>query len=136
MEAAPGFETEVGGGEASDSNRLSDSEATTRHLPTDTAERLFSRVEHTDNDCLEWTGNRNNCGYGQIRVAGKMTSTHRVAWILHFGPIPSHGVIMHGCDNPACINIDHLRLATRRGNVLDRQWKGRSVIPTHQRPAA
>lgn len=37
--------------------------------------------------------------------------------------------VMHGCDNPACIDIDHLMLGTQRANVLDRQRKGRGVLP-------
>lgn len=83
-------------------------------------------------DCLEWTGNRGSSGYGQIRVEGRMWSVHRLVWALHHGPIPSGLVVMHGCDNPACVDIDHLLLGTQRANVLDRQRKGRGVVPQDQ----
>lgn len=29
------------------------------------------------------------------------------------------GVVQHSCDNPKCINIDHLSLGTQSENVLD-----------------
>lgn len=133
LEAAPGFETGVGRPGLNNSRHLAEIAAPTRHLPLETADRIFARTEWTEEGCREWTGNRNNSGYGQLRVEGRMQSVHRLTWILHFGPIPDGLVVMHGCDNPACVEIDHLLLGTQRANVLDRQRKGRGVIPTHQR---
>lgn len=83
-------------------------------------------------DCLEWTGNRGTSGYGQIRFEGRMWSVHRLVWTLTYGPIPDGLVVMHGCDNPACVDIDHLLLGTQRANVLDRERKGRGIVPQRQ----
>lgn len=95
--------------------------------------RIAARCEWVD-DCLVWTGNRGSSGYGQLRVDGRMQSVHRLVWTLHHGPIPPGLVVMHGCDNPACVDLDHLLLGTQRANVLDRERKGRGVVPDHQRP--
>ena len=62
--------------------------------------------------CLEWTGSKNDKGYGQIVVDGKVVAAHRYAWLRARGPIPDGEVIDHTCFNPACVNIEHLRPAT------------------------
>ena len=60
---------------------------------------------------------------------------HRVSWLLYRGPIPpsdaAHGtVVMHQCDNPACVNPHHLMLGTQADNVRDMIDKGRKVSGT------
>jgi hypothetical protein len=60
---------------------------------------------------------------------------HRVSWLIHRGDIPesdsAHGtVVMHKCDNPACVNPDHLVLGTQSDNVKDMIIKGRKVSGT------
>ena len=72
-------------------------------------------------DCLEWQGCRQPNGYG----ASGTRAAHRVAYELHKGPIPPGMLIMHSCDNPPCVNPDHLSVGTARDNVLDCINKGR-----------
>lgn len=75
--------------------------------------------------CIEWAGCRVQGGYGHRRYHGRMTLAHRVAWIEANGPIPDGMIVMHTCDNPPCINVEHLRLGTQRQNVEDMLSKGR-----------
>lgn len=78
-------------------------------------------------DCIEWTGYRDPNGYGHIMAmrpeTGKETSwlTHRYAWTLANGPIPGGMEIDHECHNHACLNLAHLRLATRKQNAENRR---------------
>ena len=63
-------------------------------------------------------------------VVGKMQYHHRFVYEQHNGPIPKGMVIMHTCDNPPCINIDHLRLGTHKDNCDDKVNKDRHVKGT------
>lgn len=86
--------------------------------------RLWPRVKLVDS-CLEWTGSRNEHGYGSIRVNRALLKTHRFAWQLSYGEVP-HGLdVLHRCDNPPCCNPAHLFLGTAVDNGLDMVRKGR-----------
>jgi hypothetical protein len=85
---------------------------------------FFSKVAFTD-DCWLWQGTTNN-GYGLFRVRGKTRLAHRVAFAIEHGYTPAGMVVMHRCDNPPCVNPDHLVLGTQRGNMQDAVAKGRS----------
>lgn len=76
--------------------------------------------------CLVWTGERDKDGYGRIRIDGRRIAAHRVAYETWVGPIFKGGVILHTCDNPPCINPEHLRVGTQKENVRDMLQKGRS----------
>ena len=79
----------------------------------------------TKPECLEWTAYKNPAGYGQIRVDWKGWLVHRFVYTRLFGEIPDGLIIMHTCDNPACINPAHLELGTHMHNVRDKEAKGR-----------
>ena len=100
----------------------------TNHNHAPLAERLMRRVAVSGN-CWEWTGGgRAGRGYGLIQEGGKgsrMLLTHRVSYEIHCGPIPSGLVVMHTCDNPACVNPGHLKLGTQADNAQDMITKGR-----------
>jgi len=68
---------------------------------------------------------RNVGGYARISINGKVTPLHRVMYEKHKGKIPRGMCVCHKCDNPECINPDHLFLGTQRDNVLDMIKKGR-----------
>lgn len=79
--------------------------------------------EIKDSGCWEKIGNSK--GYSMVRLHGKPVSFHRVAYTAHFGKIPKGMYVCHKCDNPKCINPDHLFLGAPRDNVLDSVKKGR-----------
>lgn len=89
--------------------------------------RLFNNCVLSESGCIEWQG----ClirGYGQIRVrkpSNKLFLTHRLSWILKNGEIPEGMDVCHTCDNPKCINSDHLFIGTRSENMKDMVSKGR-----------
>jgi len=75
--------------------------------------------------CHEWQGLRNGDGYGLVCIDHKHLLVHRVAWILNRGPIPKSWVVMQRCDNPRCMNVDHLEAGTNRQNTADMVTKRR-----------
>lgn len=78
---------------------------------------------------MEWTGYRMKNGYGLIRTttnaSDPQTLAHRAAWIVERGEIPAGRVVMHTCDNPACVNIDHLKIGSHKENTADMVSKRR-----------
>lgn len=82
-----------------------------------------------DGQCWEWMRVRNQYGYGQLRVSGRMVLAHRLAYQLGVGPIPDGMHVLHQCDNPCCINPAHLSLGTRSQNMKECSERGRARIP-------
>jgi hypothetical protein len=82
----------------------------------------------TDKGCWEWNGKRNDQGYGIVHAARHgldSARAHRVMFELNAGPIPDGMVIRHRCDNPPCVNPDHLQVGTQRDNARDMSIRGR-----------
>jgi hypothetical protein len=80
--------------------------------------RLAAKTRVTDG-CHEWTGSRNNKGYGVIYFDGKGRLAHRAAWLAHYGTWPTPGLVLdHICNNPPCVRIEHLRELTNGQNIM------------------
>lgn len=78
-------------------------------------------------DCWEWTACTNNIGYGMFRwETGKMRTAHRVSYEMFKGIIPKGKIVCHTCDNPRCVNPDHLWVGTHQDNFDDMISKGRA----------
>ena len=78
-------------------------------------------------DCIEWRGSKSPEGYGYIKVNGRTRYVHRTAYEIHKGAIPKHCVVMHQCDNPRCINPDHLVVGSVADNIADKVAKARQA---------
>lgn len=92
-------------------------------------ERLELKTRMLENGCIEWTGAVSSSGYGTTTVCGKHALVHRLAWELVHGHIAAGMVICHKCDNPVCVNVDHLFIGTQRDNVRDAWANGRGRAP-------
>lgn len=93
-----------------------------------TGEERFIRRGVTDNEgsgCLLWQGHLDRDGYGHINIDGEMIRAHRYAWIMTNGDVPQGLFVCHRCDNPTCVNIEHLFLGTALDNNRDAIAKGR-----------
>lgn len=75
--------------------------------------------------CWEWTGARKRTGYGHFGLKGRTQIAHRISWRMHHGEIPDDLCVLHRCDNPPCVNPEHLWLGTQADNVRDMETKGR-----------
>ncbi len=98
-------------------------------------DRFLDKVEKEGSatGCWEWKGAKYRGGYGHFRrnVGGlwKMSKAHRYAYEHFVGPLPPNLLVCHSCDNPSCVNPEHLFLGTSRDNVRDMIKKGRATLP-------
>lgn len=83
------------------------------------------------NGCWEWKLKRNKGGYGVMRTGSYAAGTrgaalaHRKAYEVFKGSYDSSLKVLHKCDNPPCINPEHLFLGTQSDNNKDMRNKGR-----------
>lgn len=89
-------------------------------------ERFLKHVNKT-NSCWLWTGSKRGNGYGSFRGPdGLVTATHRFSYEKYIGIIPKENDVLHSCDNPSCVNPEHLFLGTHTDNMRDMWGKGRN----------
>jgi len=93
----------------------------------DDEDRFWKKVDiRGSDDCWGWTASKNNDGYGQFHFKRKCRRAHRVVLVI-FGRmnISDDVVVMHTCDNPSCVNPNHLVIGTQSENMWDASKKGR-----------
>lgn len=88
---------------------------------------IMERSGPEKNGCLIWKGSPNSTGYGQCRRKGTWQYAHRLSFQLHIGEIPKGMMVLHKCDNPMCVNPEHLILGTQKDNMQDCSRKGRNT---------
>lgn len=89
--------------------------------------RFWKKVEKT-NDCWLWIAGKYPDGYGVFWNGTTYDGAHRISWELHYGEIPKGMLVCHTCDNPPCVNPEHLWIGTKKDNNNDRTKKGRDGI--------
>ena len=89
-------------------------------------QRFLEKIEKTDN-CWNWLAYLNEWGYGVFSENRKTILAHRFSWKFYKGEIPKGLEVCDRCDNPKCVNPDHLWLGTHIENVEDTVRKGRNV---------
>lgn len=88
--------------------------------------------------CVIWNGFKDREGYGRKYLprsenAGKSKYIPAHRWVYQeaYGKVEKDMVVMHICDNPSCVNLEHLTLGTQRDNIRDMWSKKRSYWQTH-----
>jgi hypothetical protein len=100
------------------------------------AEKLLGKVERIPfSTCWFWTGSLDIYGYGRLR--GTVNNVpwfkfaHRASYEHFVGPIPEGKDILHHCDNPCCINPEHLYPGDPAQNGIDKKLRGRARTTPH-----
>lgn len=93
-------------------------------------QRFMAKVAiGSDGTCWRWIGAISGGKYGMFGMPGGNIRAHRAAFMLFRGPIPEGMSVCHHCDNPWCVNPDHLFTGTQKDNVADCISKGRNSAP-------
>jgi hypothetical protein len=77
--------------------------------------------------CRIWTGSLTDGGYGRMHLKKQYVHVHRVVYEAFVDKIPDGKIVMHKCDNRACIEVSHLVIGTLIDNNKDRDMKGRTA---------
>lgn len=100
--------------------------------PTAWADRFRAKIRRDRvTGCHIWTSSRDKDGYALFKVwdEGRSVTIRaaRAAWELRRRRIRPGESVLHACDNPACVNVAHLRLGTDADNARDKQLRGRAT---------
>lgn len=85
-------------------------------------------IPEPNSGCYLWLGGYSSRGYGQFWIDGKTVGAHAASYYIHKGDL--NGLfVLHKCDNPSCVNPEHLFLGTHQDNMDDMKSKGRATGP-------
>jgi hypothetical protein len=113
-------------------------------MARDIHQRFWEKVEkRSPSECWTWTSSIQRSGHGTFFVGvgsehlfprakrGNREMAHRVSWVLTHGAIPNGMLVLHTCDNPLCVNPEHLYLGTYLENSHDAWSRGRMERQRH-----
>ena len=83
-----------------------------------------------DSACWQWTACKCKFGYGRILIGRHPYVSHRVSWLIMHGNECVSSFVLHKCDNPSCVNPEHLFAGTQSDNMMDREAKQRANHPS------
>lgn len=93
-------------------------------------ERFDKYIFYSPDGCWYWIGYVCKDGYGRMNIIQNERNfpvkAHRLAYQIYKGEIPDGMYVLHSCDNPRCVNPDHLSIGTQKDNIQDMFRKGRS----------
>lgn len=90
------------------------------HRRRNMMDRFLEKIKVDGNGCWNWQGYMQKNGYGQFGIStNKSLYAHRVSYELFNKESTKGKYVCHKCDNPSCVNPDHLYLGTQLDNIRD-----------------
>jgi hypothetical protein len=101
----------------------------------DDRRRFWSKTRAAGGGCIEWTGCVDKDGYGKFTVGGGKSQrhlrSHRWIYEVSVGPL-GRALLLHSCDNPRCVALQHLSPGTQKQNVSEAFARGRRTLPVRK----
>ena len=94
--------------------------------PRPIEDRFWEKVAiGNPNECWIWQGSFHSQGYGQLwhNELKRNIGAHRVSMFIHTGKLNDTLQVCHTCDNPSCVNPNHLYFGTTQDNAIDRETR-------------
>lgn len=90
-------------------------------------ENFWKKVNKTS-DCWLWLASKNKKGYGHFSIGKQNVKAHRFSYLLANEILPNDQLVLHSCDNPSCVNPNHLSLGSDKTNAQDKMAKQRHWV--------